>query len=437
MKKVILLALLMPFPAFGQIIENFESQSLANWIQSTQGCWLADTSHSLSGRYSLHHVFDNPDEGIDRIGIRTSNLHPLEGITRWSFLVHYGYDPSSSNNWSVFLMSDSSPAEMSAGGETKGYAIGVNLAGSDDSLRLWKVDGDLLSMVVNCRINWQTGIGISSTVKIAVERMVGGDWTVTVSHPDGGIISTGSGNDSELFDPEWFGIYYKYSSTKDQLLWIDDILIDGLFYADIYAPVITGCEAYGKNSVLVSLDEEPVAAMMVPDNFSLNNPENKAVSVTRENTLKYRIQFQNEFVNREESVLMIKELCDLEGNCELNTVWKFTASWAGAGDIMITEVMADPSPSVSLPEMEFIEITNRTEFPISLAGWKLSTESQSYPLPGITIPQSGILILCQIADTSAFRKYGSTAGMKTFPSLTDGGRILLYFRQLRKFYSWH
>src|ERR1035437_7482164 len=106
MKKVILLALLMPLPALGQIVENFESESIVNWVQSPEERWKADTTASLSGRFSLHHIFDNPDAGIDRIGIRIKNLHSSQGITRWSFLVRYGYDPSSLNNCSVFLISD-------------------------------------------------------------------------------------------------------------------------------------------------------------------------------------------------------------------------------------------------------------------------------------------------------------------------------------------
>jgi len=113
----------MPFAAFGQVIENFESGSADNWIQSSPGRWKADTTAALSGKFSLHHIFDNPDAGIDRIGIPVKNLHPSEGLTRWTFLVRHGYDPSSLNNWSVFLLSDVEPALMSTDGGTNGFSI--------------------------------------------------------------------------------------------------------------------------------------------------------------------------------------------------------------------------------------------------------------------------------------------------------------------------
>ena len=178
MKKVILLAMLMPLMAFGQIVENFESGNLNNWVQSTDGRWKADTTAAISEMYSLHHIFDNPDAGNDRIALRLKNLHPSQGLTTWSFILRHGYDPSSSNNWAVFLMSDTGTDTMPVEGSTNGFAIGVNITGTDDTLRLIKVKGTILTTVVNCRINWQTSVGISQPLKIIVERSPEGNWIV-------------------------------------------------------------------------------------------------------------------------------------------------------------------------------------------------------------------------------------------------------------------
>jgi hypothetical protein len=336
MKKVILLALLMPYPALGQIVDNFESQNTANWVQSIEGHWKADTLSSLSGMYSLHHVYDNPDAGTDQTGISTVNLHPDEGAAQWAFLVRYGYEPSSLNNWSVFLMSDAGPPNMSATGNTNGYAVGVNLTGSDDTLRLWKIKGSQITTVVKCHINWQTDIGTVKTIKIVVDRTMNGLWTVTVSENKANLIGTASGTDKELFGNSWFGIYYKYSSTRDRILWIDDVSIEGIFHENI--PVI------------------PIVA--------------------------------------------------------------------GTGDVILSEIMADPYPEVSLPSKEYIEITNRTDSVFNLKDWRLSTESQSVVFPDGALPASGIAILCSPDDTSLFRKYGNVIGLKSFPSLSDAGRLL-------------
>ena len=155
MNKVILLAMLMPVTAFGQIMENFESGTLSGWVQSPEGHWNTDTATPVSGTCSLHHSFDNSEAGSDWIGTALINLHPDRGNTSWSFTVRHGYDPSASNNWAFFIMSDSDPAYARNGPGINGYAVGVNQTGYDDTLRLWKVKNGLFSSVVNSHVNWQ------------------------------------------------------------------------------------------------------------------------------------------------------------------------------------------------------------------------------------------------------------------------------------------
>jgi hypothetical protein len=427
MKKVILLALLMPYAAFGQIVENFESKSIVNWEQSTSGHWIADSVESLSGKFSLHHVYDNPDAGTDQIGIRIQNLHPSSAITKWSFLIRYGYDPSSLNNWSVLLLADKPPVEMSPETGIKGYALGVNLTGSDDTLRLWKVNGNQFKTVINCRINWQTDIGPTVVAKISVGRSPEGNWSVTVSRINGNIVSSGSGFDNELFGSGWFGIYYKYSSTRDRLLWFDDLNIEGSFFEDHEAPLILKCEPVDKRTVEITLNEEASSGMTIPENFSLNVEANRATSVFKKENLKYLIGFSEEFNNRLPNVLIVSKLCDLSGNCSNSTKVAFTPAWAERGDVIITEIMADPVPAVSLPEREYIEITNRTGCSLNLTNWKLSAASQFTSFPDCIIPASGICILCAVTDTLLYNKTGNVIGIKQFPVLNDDGKMICIY----------
>ncbi|MBP1674804.1 MAG: hypothetical protein H6Q24_942, partial [Bacteroidetes bacterium] len=48
MNKVILLVMLMPVTAFGQVMENFESGNLSGRIQSPEGHWNTDNTNALS-----------------------------------------------------------------------------------------------------------------------------------------------------------------------------------------------------------------------------------------------------------------------------------------------------------------------------------------------------------------------------------------------------
>jgi hypothetical protein len=424
MRKVILLALFMPFVVYGQVIDNFEAGTLNNWLQSSDGRWKADTISAVSGRFSLHHSFDNQEAATDKIGLQVKNLHLSEGVTKWSFLVKHAYDPSSSNNWAVFLMSDRDPVNLDIGGGSNGFAIGVNLTGYDDTLRLVKVKGSVITTVVNCGINWQTSIGISEYSKITVERSPEGNWGVSVYSMNGSLLKQIYGIDKEVFIPVWFTVWYKYSSTRDRLIWIDDINIEGVFYEDTEAPYITKCKESGKRSVVITLSEQPVDEFLNPGNFGLNSIENRCVSVVPVSPLIYNLEFTNALTNRSLNELIINKICDKAGNCSSELSIPFTPDWAEAGDVIISEIMADPLPEVSLPGEEYIEFTNRTGDTLNLENWKLFSGDQEYLIPQSVINPHEILIICQFADVTLFSKFGRVVGLKQFPLLNDGGKLL-------------
>ena len=424
MKKVILLFVLLPYLASGQVFDGFESGFPGNWEQSSPYRWSSDSAGALSGKYSLHHIYDNPNAGTDLIGIPVPNFHPDEGVTTWSFVLRHGYDPSSSNNWSVFLFSDARPSSIPADGNTNGFAVGVNLTGYDDTLRLWKVKGNLLTPVVNSGVNWQTDVGTTNIVRIEVERYPDGRWVLSLYRNNGDLITTSYGIEPELSESTWFVIFYRYSSSRDRLLWIDDISIEGTFYADTTPPAVTKYRITGKQSVEITLNEYPGEQFSSIDNFYLNSVDNKPFSVVNKNDQVFVLKFADEFINKTLNKLNIRHICDENGNVSQDTVISFTPVWAERGDIIISEIMADPLPSVSLPGREYLEITNRTEFSYNLENWKLISGDQIIIFPPVNIGPSEIKIISSLQDTMLFREFGQTIGLKQFPALTDGGKLL-------------
>jgi hypothetical protein len=240
----------------------------------------------------------------------------------------------------------------------------------------------------------------------------------------GGLTGSGSGADSELFGQGWFGVFYKYSSTCDRLLWFDDLTILGLFYEDNEPPGIRDCKPSGKKSIEFTLSKEPLNGTILPQNISLDIPENKSVSVSKKGDLVWEAKFTNELINKSVNNLIINELCDMSDNCSQSLKFEFTPVWAETGDVIISEIMADPMPNVSLPDKEYVEITNRTSYPFNLRNWSLSSAGPSATFPEVIIPASGIFIVCALQDTLNFKKYGKVIGLKQFPSLTDEGRLL-------------
>lgn len=97
---------------------------------------------------------------------------------------------------------------------------------------------------------------------------------------------------------------------------------------------------------------------------------------------------------------------------------------SGFSDVVFSEVMADPEPSVALPEVEYLEIYNRTNQNISLNGWMLFSGDKSYPLPVCNISANGYLILCPKSGSAEFSKDINMAIMNTFPVLPNNGKTI-------------
>ena len=95
------------------------------------------------------------------------------------------------------------------------------------------------------------------------------------------------------------------------------------------------------------------------------------------------------------------------------------------GDVVITEIMADPTPVVALPAREYLELHNRSSDTVSLKGWRLSDGNSNSLFPEVSIVPGGWLIVCQAQDTALFARYGNTAGLKSFPALTNEGKTIL------------
>jgi hypothetical protein len=423
MKKVFLLTSFFPVLLYSQISEDFESGVLNNWVQSIENRWSVDTTACISGVYSLHHSFDNLSAGSDQAGISLLNFKPVEGTARWSFKIRYGCEPSASNSWSIFLMSDKAPADMMQD-DVYGFVLGVNVEGYDDTLRLWKVKKGERKVIINSAVNWQNDIGTGRVALIEAVRSAEGEWSISVNIEGEGNPVLSSGYENELFGVYWFGICYKYTSTRDRLLWIDDIIIDGVFVNDTLPPVIVGCKSQGRNYAELLFNENVDDSVTHPGNFLLNDSIH-AHSIYGLGGHSYLIEFEGSFINKSPNVLLIKSLCDRSGNCSGRIVIPFTAAWAETGDVIISEIMADPVPVVSLPGKEYIEILNRSDYDLELIGWTLTGNDQSVAIPYLELASGEIVILCSDENVSLFNGYGKTLGLEKSPELSDGGKMLV------------
>lgn len=91
------------------------------------------------------------------------------------------------------------------------------------------------------------------------------------------------------------------------------------------------------------------------------------------------------------------------------------------GQIVLTEIMADPNPVVALPDAEFVELYNTSDNDINLENFVFSDASKAAILPFFVLPSKEYVILCKNGNGMLFQSFGLVIELSDFPSLNNSG----------------
>ena len=101
------------------------------------------------------------------------------------------------------------------------------------------------------------------------------------------------------------------------------------------------------------------------------------------------------------------------------------AQVANRYDIVIDELMADPTPQVGLPNNEWIELRNVSTITFNLSGWKIGDAiSQSGVMPAYNLKPDSFVIVCTSSAVAAMSAFGPAISVTTFPSLDNAGDVI-------------
>ncbi|MBL0335738.1 MAG: lamin tail domain-containing protein [Chitinophagaceae bacterium] len=94
-------------------------------------------------------------------------------------------------------------------------------------------------------------------------------------------------------------------------------------------------------------------------------------------------------------------------------------------EVVIDEIMADPSPPVGLPNLEWIELKNTGSSAINLQNWRIGdASSQSGAFPSFILLPDSFVIVCSSSSLSALSVFGRAVSVTSFPSLDNTGDLL-------------
>lgn len=94
-------------------------------------------------------------------------------------------------------------------------------------------------------------------------------------------------------------------------------------------------------------------------------------------------------------------------------------------DVVISEIMADPSPVVGLPNNEWIELKNVSVSPINLLGWRIADASgQSGAMAAYILQPDSMVIICANSAAPGLSVFGAVLPVTSFPSLDNDGELV-------------
>jgi hypothetical protein len=101
------------------------------------------------------------------------------------------------------------------------------------------------------------------------------------------------------------------------------------------------------------------------------------------------------------------------------------AQSANRFDVVIDELLPDPTPPVQLPNAEFIELKNVSTTAFNIRNWKLSDGSTTATISAsFVLKPDSFVIICATSAVSAFAPFGNTIGVSNFPSLNNDADII-------------
>jgi hypothetical protein len=146
---------------------------------------------------------------------------------------------------------------------------------------------------------------------------------------------------------------------------------------DLTAPSVVSVFQQGTNQAIITFNEsiDPIAAVNIA-NYSINGALNVVSALLTDNRtllLTFDASMQNNF----SYTINITNIGDCLGNtAPLQAQFSYVLiQTANFQDLIFNELMIDPSPVVSLPNTEFIELYNRSTYAIDLSSYTLSHRS--------------------------------------------------------------
>lgn len=398
----------------GQLTDNFSDGDFNNnpaWSGSGSD-WIVNVAGQLQSNNTVAN---------STFYITTPNTLATEA--QWELKVNLGFNTSSTNYVDIFLTSSATDLTATT---TNGYF--VRIGNTADEISLYKKTGGTSLKIID-GLDGSTNTS-NNNIKIKVTRNAANEWKLYRDLSGGNnFFNEGSVTDNSITTSSFFGILVRQSTVASfaQKHFFDDIVVQS-FVPDVTPPSVLSAIATSNSTVDVLFNEsvDNISAQIAANYFASNGVGAPSVAaIDAVNSSLVHLTFSNTFPNGTSVTLVINGVQDVNGNTLNNGSTTFSFYTPQQFDIVIDELIADPTPQVGLPNAEWIELRNTSAFPINIQGWKIGDASGiSGSLPNYILQPDSFVIVCTGSAVAGLSVFGTTLPVSSFPSLDNEGEVL-------------
>jgi len=411
----ILLLCLFFVPAYfvAQLSEDFSDGDFTN-----NPTWSGDNAKY---QISVGNQLQSNGLGNSETTYLSTNIGNLDfsQTTTWSFFMQMDFNPSTTNQARVYLVSDN--ANLT--GSLNGYYVKIGASGSADAIEFYKQVGNSSTLLHSGTGNT---FATNPTASIRVTRSPSGDWTFE-SDATGGTnyIAEGTINNTDITNTQFFGVFSKYSSTRGDKFFYDNFNISGTIIVDNTPPIVTSVSVISNNQLDVNFNEPiDIITAQNTSNYSVNNSIGNPTSALLDGTNPslVHLTFGNTFADGQTNTITIQNIQDISSNTMVSSSHNFLYFIpvnASFKDIVINEIFADPSPQYGLPSGEYIELYNASTHIFDLTNWTIGDASSDEQIGGVVLQPGEYLIIADDAFTYEFSIYNNVQFVSNLPSYNN------------------
>ena len=345
----------------------------------------------------------------------------------WHFKIRLAFSPSANNYAKVYLCSDIPDLNNSS---LVGYYLKFGENGANDAVELYFQHDGIQELI--CRgSDGMIASSFNINMKILYYDTIA-QWKIYIDKQLNGNYQL----DAEGFSPlqcnrNAMGVCCTYTSSNKDKFFFDDFYY-GVPIPDTIPPEILFVKGEQDLTTIVVRFSENISSetALSSSNYKIIETQlSPVICYYSENRFdEIRLTFLENFQEEFPYHLLLSNLTDFSGNIIHDINEEIIFYKIKRNDILVSEIMADPTPTVLLPPYEYIELHNRKNFPLEISGWKIKIGSSVKTLPDIVIPARGYCILIDddaIENFSAYRNVFRLASL----SIADAGQVVTLYNE--------